>query len=152
MDRLDAKLAKLAPDDPKREALAAQHRRETWLEDAARRVAQIQAVTHTLGPVHPDARGTNLLCAPDSLSLHAEAGSHALPDDFASDVVGNAAALHVYRLLKLTVDGRLSETRPARSRFGFRCSLPRRQLRNARPWLGAHVSRSLGVFPQWRTG
>lgn len=105
-DRLDAKLDKLAPDDPKREALIAQHQRDTWLEDAARRVTQIQAVTHTLKPIHPDARGTNLFCAPGSLPTHAEVGSHALGEDFSSDVVGNAAALDVYKLLKLVVDER----------------------------------------------
>lgn len=105
-DRLDAKLDKLAQEDPKREALSAQYQRDAWLEDAARRVAQIQAVTHTLKPIHPDARGTNLFCAPAALPSHAEVGSHTLGDDFNVDVVGNAAALDVYKLLKLRVDER----------------------------------------------
>jgi len=105
-ERLDAKLDKLAPDDPKRAELIAQHARETWLEDAARRVAQIQIVTHTLKPIHPDARGTNLFHAPDELPSHREVGSHALGQEFSSDVVGNAAALDVFKLLKLPVEGR----------------------------------------------
>ena len=106
-ERLDAKLDKLSPDDPKRAELVAQHARDTWLADAARRVTQIQVVTHTLKPIHPDARGTNLFCAPHELPAHLEVGSHALGHDFTSDVVGNAAALDVFKLLKLQVDGRL---------------------------------------------
>jgi CRISPR-associated protein Csy1 len=105
-ERLDAKLAKLSPDDPKRVELIAQHARETWLADAARRVEQIQIVTHTLKPIHPDARGTNLFCAPHELPAHREVGSHVLGQDFCSDVVGNAAALDVFKLLKVPVAGR----------------------------------------------
>lgn len=105
-ERLDAKLDKLPPDDPKRDELIAQHARETWLADAARRVAQIQIVTHTLKPIHPDARGTNLFRAPNELPAHREVGSHVLGQDFSSDVVGNAAALDVFKLLKLLLDGR----------------------------------------------
>ncbi len=104
--RLDAKLDKLAPDDPKRDVLIAQFHFETWIADAARRVAQIQIVTHTLKPIHPDARGTNLYRPPDTLRAHREVGSHHLGGAVAEDVVGNAAALDVYKLLKLEVQGR----------------------------------------------
>lgn len=105
-ERLDAKLDKLPADDPKRPDLIAQHGRKTWLADAARRVAQIQIVTHTLKPTHPDARGTNLFRTPHDLPPHSEVGSHVLGQDFSSDVVGNAAALDVFKLLKLQVAGR----------------------------------------------
>lgn len=105
-ERLDAKLDKLPSDHPKRDELISQHTRETWLAEAARRVAQIQIVTHTLKPIHPDARGTNLFRAPYELPAHGEVGSHILGQDFSSDVVGNAAALDVFKLLKLPVDGR----------------------------------------------
>ncbi len=77
-----------------------------WLADAARRVGQIQAVTHVLKATHPDARGSSLHVRPDSLPRHVEIGTHVLPDDFAEDVVGNAAALDVFKFLKLEVDGR----------------------------------------------
>lgn len=100
-DRLDAKLDKLPDDDPKRSELAAQYSPPAWLADAARRVEQIQAVTHSLKPIHPDARGSNLYCAPGSLPAHVEVGSHCLSADFAVDVVGNAAALDVYKFLRL---------------------------------------------------
>ena len=105
-ERLDAKLDKLADDDPKRDALIQQHRPDTWLPDAARRVAQIQAVTHSLKPIHPDARGTNLYCRPSTLTAKPEIGSHTLADSFDDDVVGNAAALDVYKFLKRPVDER----------------------------------------------
>lgn len=78
----------------------------TWLADAARRVGQIQAVTHVLKATHPDARGSSLHVAPSSLPRHAEIGSHLLGEGYAEDVVGNAAALDVFKLLKLEVEGR----------------------------------------------
>lgn len=104
-ERLDAKRDKLPDDDPKFAALTAQYERRTWLADAARRVGQIQAVTHSLKPIHPDARGSNLYCAPSALPSFREVGSHVLGDDFAADVVGNAAALDVYKLLRLKLNG-----------------------------------------------
>ncbi|KAB8164030.1 type I-F CRISPR-associated protein Csy1 [Lysobacter maris] len=78
----------------------------TWLADAVRRVGQIQAVTHVLKATHPDARGSSLHVAPDRLPPHAEIGSHLLGEDFAEDVVGNAAALDVFKFLKVEIDGR----------------------------------------------
>lgn len=106
-DRLQAKLSKLPDEDPKREELAAQYQPAAWLEDAARRVRQIQAVTHALKAVHPDARGTNLYVDPSRMVSRKEVGSHLLGTGFSSDVVGNAAALDVYKFLKLEVDGRV---------------------------------------------
>lgn len=103
--RLATKLEKLAQDDPKRAELQAQYQPAVWLEDAARRVGQIQAVTHSLKPIHPDAKGSSLYREPNSLSPLDELGSHALGDAFDADVVGNAAALDVYKFLKLTHQG-----------------------------------------------
>lgn len=103
--RLQTKLDKLAEDDPKRTELLAQHQHAPWLEDAARRVHQIQAVTHSLKPIHPDARGTNLYVPPAQMARLDEVGSHVLGDRFDADVVGNAAALDVYKLLKLKLNG-----------------------------------------------
>ena len=104
-ERLQTKLDKLKPDDPQRDEVIASFLRNGWLEDAARRVQQIQAVTHSLKPIHPDARGTNLYVEPMQLPALAELGSHALGADFVGDVVGNAAALDVYKFLKLQVAG-----------------------------------------------
>ena len=105
-ERLENKLEKLAPDDPKRTELAAQFVPSVWLDDAARRVSQIQAVTHSLKPIHPDAKGTSLYSPPPALPELPVVGSHCLSDDFSGDVVGNAAALDVYKFLKLEYQGR----------------------------------------------
>lgn len=106
-ERLQAKLDKLKDEeDDKRQEVLAQHQPTAWLKDTARRVQQIQAVTHALKPIHPDARGTNLYVEPSTLPALAELGSHALGVRFVGDVVGNAAALDVYKLLKLEVHGR----------------------------------------------
>lgn len=100
--RREAKLKGLEDDGER----AAKYAYPTWLADAARRVSQIQAVTHVLKATHPDARGTNLHVAPATLPPHPEIGSQVLGEDFAEDVVGNAAALDVFKFLKLEVDGR----------------------------------------------
>ena len=105
-ERLQAKLDKLKPDDPQRDAVIASFAHDVWLTSAAKRVEQIQAVTHSLKPIHPDARGTNLYVEPRTLPPLAELGSHALGERFVGDVVGNAAALDVYKMLKLEVNGR----------------------------------------------
>lgn len=105
-DRLSGKLEKLAEDDPKRTELQAQFLPAAWLEDAARRVGQIQAVTHSLKAIHPDAKGSSLFRAPSSLPPLAEVGSHNLGASFVADAVGNAAALDVYKFLKLNHQGR----------------------------------------------
>lgn len=85
---------------------AAKYDYATWLGSAAQRVSQIQAVTHVLKATHPDARGTSLHVTPSQLPQHAEIGSHLLGTAYDDDIVGNAAALDVYKFLKLEVDGR----------------------------------------------
>lgn len=87
-------------------AAAAKYDYATWLADAARRVGQIQAVTHVLKATHPDARGSSLHRAPATLQPHDEIGTHSLGDEYADDIVSNAADLDVYKFLKLDVDGR----------------------------------------------
>ena len=104
-ERLHSKVEKMDPDDPRYEKLQLQFQYDSWLADAARRVTQLQVVTHSLKAVHPDARGSNLYVEPGSLPDHPLVGSHLLGDDFARDVVGNAAALDVYKFLKLEQDG-----------------------------------------------
>lgn len=86
--------------------VAAKYDYATWLADAARRVGQIQAVTHVLKATHPDARGSNLYLVPSSMPQRKEVGSHLLGANYAEDVVGNAAALDVFKLLKLDVEGK----------------------------------------------
>lgn len=87
-------------------ATAARYEYATWLEDAARRVEQIQAVTHVLKATHPNARGSSLHQIPAELPQHQEVGSHLLGASFAEDIVGNAAALDVFKLLGMEVNGK----------------------------------------------
>ncbi|MGY2182426.1 type I-F CRISPR-associated protein Csy1 [Pseudomonas agarici] len=101
-ERKEAKLKDADSDG----AQAAKYDYGTWLADAARRVTQIQAVTHVLKATHPDARGSSLHISPDSLPQHPEIGSHVLGELYADDIVGNAAALDVYKFLKREVDGK----------------------------------------------
>ncbi|MDD0840195.1 type I-F CRISPR-associated protein Csy1 [Curvibacter sp. HBC61] len=105
IERLSGKLEKLPSEDPKRTELQAQFQPAVWLEDAARRVQQIQAVTHSLKPIHPDAKGSSLYRPPKALLEGDWVGSHCLGESFDSDVVGNAAALDVYKFLKLSHEG-----------------------------------------------
>jgi CRISPR-associated protein Csy1 len=110
MKRQDDKLEKLKPDDPThidtRAKLLEQFIPAVWLEDAAKRARQIQEVTHSLKPIHSDAEGTNLYCLPSTLFELDVVGSHCLGDNFSGDGVGNAAALDVYKFLKLCFEGR----------------------------------------------
>lgn len=106
--RRDDKLSKVKDDDQapaERERLRQHFMAIAWLDDAARRVGQIQAVTHSLKPIHPDAKGTNLYKAPRDFAPLDVVGSHCLSEDFSGDVVGNAASLDVYKFLKLEHKG-----------------------------------------------
>ncbi|MEH6490660.1 type I-F CRISPR-associated protein Csy1 [Halopseudomonas sp.] len=104
--RLQAKLDKLKADQrDERERLQAAHEPEVWLAEAARRVGQIQQVTHAIKYIHPDARGTNLYSAGNSQAGDAFVGTHVLGEALAPDVVGNAAALDVYKFLRVEVAG-----------------------------------------------
>ncbi|GFM86144.1 type I-F CRISPR-associated protein Csy1 [Pseudomonas cichorii] len=103
-ERKEAKLK--GSDEGDSNQAAGKYDYATWLADAARRVTQIQAVTHVLKATHPDARGSSLHVVPQSLHQHAEVGSHVLGGVYADDIVGNAAALDVYKFLKVEVEGR----------------------------------------------
>lgn len=108
-ERLQLKLDKLKGDDDEVQAqklsLHKAHVRETWLADAARRVQQIQLASHTLKPIHPDARGTNLYVDHPVCKDANIVGTHTLQGQRADDVVGNAAALDVFKFLKLQHKG-----------------------------------------------
>jgi CRISPR-associated protein Csy1 len=108
--RLNDKLSELPGDTLKERerhaALRAQYDPISWLASAARRAAQIRVVTHTLKPIHPDAKGTSLYCLPSTFPARPHIGSHCLGHDFDADVVGNAAALDVYKLLRLAYGSR----------------------------------------------
>jgi len=104
-ERLDAKLDKIKDDDPKRLELLEKYQHDVWIENAARRASRIQAVTHSIKGIHSDAKGTSLYVPPDRLPSLDVVGSHVLGQSFVNDVVGDAAALDVYKFLKLEVNG-----------------------------------------------
>lgn len=106
-ERLQPKLDKLKPDEHEaRQALIEAHQPATWMADAARRVGQIQQVTHAIKFTHPSASGSSLSHGGNPAADRLEIGSHSLGAESAADVVGNAAALDVYKFLRLSVDGR----------------------------------------------
>ncbi|MGV8805591.1 MAG: type I-F CRISPR-associated protein Csy1 [Polaromonas sp.] len=101
-ERLQLKLDRLGDEDgDKRQQLHEDHQRETWLADAARRVTQIQLASHTLKPINPDARGTNIHLSTPFCTDANIVGTHVLGAERSDDVVGNAAALDVFKFLKL---------------------------------------------------
>lgn len=102
-ERLEEKFKENAQDYA---ALCARYTPDIWIADAARRVGQIQAVTHTLKATHPDAKGSSMYCIPDSAGREALVGSHQLSGAFVSDIVGNAAALDVYKFLRCEYEGK----------------------------------------------
>lgn len=106
-ERYQLKLEKLHDDEhEKRQKLLEDHHRETWIADAARRVAQIQLASHTLKPIHPDARGTSVYLRENQCAEQTLVGTHVLTTGRADDVVGNAAVLDVFKFLKLAHDGK----------------------------------------------
>lgn len=106
-ERLQFEFNKLKEgEDEKRQKLLDAHRPENWIADAARRVGQIQQATHALKYTHPDAKGTSLISQGNAAVGAAMIGTHTLNGAAVPDVVGNSAALDVYKFLRLEVDGK----------------------------------------------
>ena len=103
--QLEKQLEKLKPDDPKRDELRNRFDPPIWIESAAHRVSQIQLVTHTIKPIHPKAKGTEILFSPASITPLNAVSSHVLAQKFSDDVAGSAAALDIYQFLKLSHAG-----------------------------------------------
>lgn len=105
--RLQPKLDKLKDsEDEARQKLIFDHQPAVWIADAVRRVGQIQQVTHAVKFTHPSADGSSLSSPGSPAAGPLTVGSHCLGAETLSDVVGNAAALDVYKFLRITVDGR----------------------------------------------
>lgn len=106
-ERLQAKLEKLKEQDgEKAQALRLDYAPENWIPDAAKRVGQIQQVSHAQKFTHPSADGSNLFSVGNPHAAALEIGSHSLNAEAGkADVVGNAAALDVYKFLSLQVNG-----------------------------------------------
>ena len=106
-DRLQTKLDKVKDgEDEVRQRLLEEYDTQTWIADAAHRVGQIQQVTHAIKFSHPEARGSSFISVGNTDADPLEIGTHTLAAKLSPDVVGNAAALDVYKFLRLAVDGR----------------------------------------------
>ena len=106
-ERFQSKLDKLKQGDAEaRQKLIDEHQPAVWIADAVRRSEWIQQVSHPIKFTHPSAEGSSLSSAGNLLAGALELGTHSLAGEGASDVVGNAAALDVYKFLRLNVDGR----------------------------------------------
>lgn len=94
--------------EDKKQQLLLDYQPEAWLGGAAKRVAQIKMVTHAIKYSHPDARGTSVF-AGGQCHMDQKAdfiSSQTVTNITNSDVVGNAAALDVFKFLKLELQGR----------------------------------------------
>lgn len=90
-----------------RQRLIQKFERKSWLESAARRASQIKLTTHAPKYAHPNAKGSSIYVADSSYSGDdALVGTHTLGAKRVDDVVGNAAALDVYKFLKLEHQGK----------------------------------------------
>lgn len=106
-ERLASKLEKLKPnEEEKRKQLEAAHEPNAWIADAARRVTQLQLATHTVKGIHPDARGTNVRVVEERHPTPGIVDTYSLSTDRPMDAVGNAAALHVYKFLSISHEGK----------------------------------------------
>lgn len=106
-ERLQSKLDKLKEGDAEtRQKLLDEHQPAVWIADAVHRSGWIQQVSHPIKFTHPSADGSSLSSAGNPQAAALELGTHSLAGLGASDVVGNAAALDVYKFLRLTVDDR----------------------------------------------
>lgn len=74
-----------------------------WLSDAAKRAKQISLATHAAKFTHSDAKASSVLVTAKDDSHNVYLATNKLKDK-SVDVVGNAAALDVAKLLKITVN------------------------------------------------
>lgn len=100
----------------KRAELLAHYQPENWLTDAANRAGQISMVTHAPKYTHSDTKGMGVLLHPDKAATEADSHAYLHSQAIAElepDVVGNAAALDVARLLQQESNGQLLLTEVA---------------------------------------
>ena len=123
-DRLEDKLKKLKElDDEKDTALRKEYQLEAWLDNKSLRVKELTLVTHAIKYQNPDARGSSLYASKDDNhdAFCVSTASIKLP---LHDVVGNAAALDIYKFLQLKHQEETLLSRMLRNDNEFRLSLP----------------------------
>lgn len=101
--RLNEKLETLKADEgAKRESLLEKYQSETWLEDASLRISQLRLATHTPKQHHPDSKASAMFYR-DAQNSHGYVGSYGMTLE--ADVIGNAAVLDVFKLLRRKFNG-----------------------------------------------
>jgi len=102
--RRDEKLEK-EKNAAKRVEITAKYEPETWLSNAARRARQLSFITHAAKYIHGDSKGSSVeATTADSLTSDGYISTHSV-SEIPYDVVGNAAALDVGKLLLLEHGG-----------------------------------------------
>ena len=101
--RKDEKLKK-EKNAAKQLEITAKHEPETWLSDAARRAKQLSFITHAAKYIHGDSRGSSVEAVSSTLPSDGYISTHSMAE-IPYDVVGNAAALDVGKLLLLEHEG-----------------------------------------------
>ena len=92
--------------EEKRTKTLAEHIPRNWIEDASRRAGQLTIVSHAVKYANPDAKGTQVLFDEQPKRPAWLIGTHSLGTSRNDDIVGNAAALDVYKFLKLSFAGK----------------------------------------------
>jgi len=87
------------------EALREKFSTSAWLEDAAKRAPQIKLATHVLKMTNPEAKGSSIYWAPEPEQFTEWLGTSTLGAEMDVDVVGNAAALDIYKFLNQVFEG-----------------------------------------------
>ncbi|MDO8330880.1 MAG: type I-F CRISPR-associated protein Csy1 [Fluviicoccus sp.] len=151
-ERKQVKLDSLKPEDvEERLKNEDKFQPESWLASAALRVSQIQMATHTpkfthpdLKPVSPKKQATSLFVSELPCSLGFDLVSSAcLKGVFTDDVVGNAAALDVYKFLKLEHKGKSLLHRIIEGDDAVRAALSDDQTK-AESWMKAFAGITVG--------
>lgn len=104
-NRLQDKLEK-GKNNEELEKIRRLYQLDNWLADAARRVGQIQLVTHGIKFLNPDARGSSIYLISRAAGEKSYFISTSTLGNRMEDVVGNAAALDVFKFLQIDYEGK----------------------------------------------
>ncbi|EAT59333.1 type I-F CRISPR-associated protein Csy1 [Chlorobium ferrooxidans] len=149
---LDEELEKLKDKyEGKKQSLIESYQLEVWLDDAAKRVRQITLVTHAIKYQNPDAKGSSLYAAMEERDSFCV--STACLEHPANDVVGNAAALDVYKFLQLSLsdNGETILSRIFRNDEALRAALPASDEKKERWFQEFSAIRSPKILPTTHT-
>jgi CRISPR-associated protein Csy1 len=120
--RLQGKLDKLK-DEEKKQSLIESYKIEAWLDNKSRRVNELTLVTHAIKYQNPDAKGSSLYSTKEKSNNLFWVSTASLKNPV-DDVVGNAAALDVYKFLQLSYQDETILSRIFRNDEALRAALP----------------------------